>query len=219
MYFCMSDALYALYGGTFDPIHFGHLNPVAALAEEIDLTQVVFLPNNVPPHRPQPEANGQQRLEMLNLAIADNPLFALDVRELKRDTPSWTVDTLEAWRAEHGNQPLAFIIGQDSLLSLPHWHRWEMLLSLCHLVVLRRCGYPQDLPDARHQRWLENNRTTEITALRRTPAGKIYLANTPLWDISATEIRRRLAAGESVDTLIPECVARYIRTQKLYGAQ
>jgi len=134
--------LQALFGGTFDPIHFGHLRPVEALAQQTGLQRVTLLPNNVPPHRPQPEASAAQRVDMLRCAIAGLPLFDIDTRELARDTPSWTVTTLEAWRAERGAaQPLGFIIGQDSLLSLASWHRWQDLLSLCHLLVCQRPGY------------------------------------------------------------------------------
>lgn len=132
-------SLQALFGGTFDPIHYGHLQTVEALARQVGLRQVTLLPNNVPPHRPQPEASAAQRVAMVELAIADRPLFNLDTRELARQTPSWTVETLEQLRAERGAaQPLAFIIGQDSLLSLHKWHRWESLLDLCHLLVCQR---------------------------------------------------------------------------------
>ena len=105
-------SLQALFGGTFDPIHYGHLQTVEALARQVGLRQVTLLPNNVPPHRPQPEASAAQRVAMVELAIADRPLFNLDTRELARQTPSWTVETLEQLRAERGAaQPLAFIIG------------------------------------------------------------------------------------------------------------
>ena len=112
--------LQALFGGTFDPIHYGHLKPVEILANQIGLSRVIIMPNNVPPHRPQPEATSEQRKLMVELAIADKPLFVLDERELRRDTPSFTADTLQQWRQEQGaDKPLAFIIGQDSLLTFP----------------------------------------------------------------------------------------------------
>lgn len=113
-------SLQALFGGTFDPVHYGHLKPVETLANLIGLTRVTIIPNNVPPHRPQPEANSVQRKHMLELAIADKPLFTLDERELKRNAPSYTAQTLKEWRQEQGpDVPLAFIIGQDSLLTFP----------------------------------------------------------------------------------------------------
>ena len=101
------------------------------------------MPNNVPPHRPQPVASSEQRKTMLELAIADKPLFTLDERELRRDTPSWTSQTLQEWREEQGaDKPLAFIIGQDSLLTFHTWHRYETILDYAHLLVCRRPGYP-----------------------------------------------------------------------------
>lgn len=113
-------SLQALFGGTFDPVHYGHLKPVEILANLIGLSRVIIMPNNVPPHRAQPEASGEQRKRMVELAIADKPLFSTDERELKRDTASYTAQTLKEWREEQGpNVPLAFIIGQDSLLTFP----------------------------------------------------------------------------------------------------
>jgi nicotinate-nucleotide adenylyltransferase len=209
--------LHALFGGTFDPIHYGHLHPVEALAKEVALNRVTLLPNHVPPHRPQPEANAQQRLKMVELAIADNPLFAVDDRELHRTTPSYTIETLENLRKERGaEQPLAFIIGQDSLLTLHKWHRWQDLLSFCHLLVLARPGYQQHMETPELQQWLEQHRVTDATYLSQQPQGFIYLADTPLLDISATEIRERRHQGISCDDLLPRSVQRYIELQGLY---
>ena len=212
----MSD-LHALFGGTFDPVHFGHLRPVEALAQQTGLARVLLLPNNVPPHRPQPEASPTQRVEMLRCAIEDRPLFAIDTRELQRDTPSWTVATLEALRAERGpQQPLAFIIGQDSLLNLSGWHRWQDLLSFAHLLVCKRPGYPAEMGSPEMQRWLETHLARDVAQLHQQPAGAIWLAETPLVDISATEIRRRRRAGLSCDSLLPAAVIDYIDRTGLY---
>jgi len=175
--------LHALFGGTFDPIHFGHLRPVEALAQQTGLQRVTLLPNNVPPHRPQPEA----------------------------------VTTLEAWRAERGaEQPLAFIIGQDSLLSLSKWHRWQDLLSLCHLLVCQRPGYPTRFDSPEMKDWLDQHLAQDIRQLHQHPAGHIWLAETPLYDISATEIRRRRHQNQPCDDLLPAAVIDYIDREGLY---
>ena len=209
--------LCAIYGGTFDPIHYGHLKSVEALATQAALHRVTIMPNNVPPHRPQPEADSQQRKTMVELAIAGNSLFRLDARELMRSTPSWTVETLEQVRAEQGPlQPLAFIIGQDSLLSLQRWHRWESLLGLCHLLVCQRPGYPVAMETAEQQRWLERHSTALVDELHAAPAGKIYLAQTPMYDISATAIRQRLAQNLPCDELVPAPVLAFIQQHNLY---
>ena len=151
-------SLQALFGGTFDPVHYGHLKPVEILANLIGLSRVIIMPNNVPPHRAQPEASGEQRKRMVELAIADKPLFSLDERELKRDTASYTAQTLQEWREEQGpDVPLAFIIGQDSLLTFPSWHDYDTILGNTHLIVCRRPGYPLEMAQEKHQQWLEDH--------------------------------------------------------------
>lgn len=211
------ETMHALFGGTFDPIHYGHLKPVEALAHEIDLQRITLLPNHVPPHRPQPEANVQQRLRMVELAISGNPLFSVDERELHRTAPSYTIDTLEEIRKEMGgSKPLAFIIGQDSLLTLHYWHKWKSLLDYCHLLVCARPGYADTLETPELERWLETHRTMNTQALKHQPNGLIYLADTPLLDISATDIRRRKHNNMSLDDLLPPSVQQYIEQQGLY---
>lgn len=207
----------AFFGGTFDPIHYGHLRSAEALAMLAGLNKITLMPNNVPPHRPQPAASPAQRLEMLRLAVAGDPLFAIDDRELHRDEPSRTVDTLRTLRQERGpQQPLTFIIGQDSLLSLNKWYQWHELSALCHLLVCRRPGYaPQ--PDARElQDWLQAHQTEDIARLHQQPAGLVFMAETPLWPVSATDIRQRLRAGLGCDDLLPPDVLRYIAKTGLY---
>ncbi|SKC23131.1 nicotinate-nucleotide adenylyltransferase [Kosakonia radicincitans] len=211
------NQLQALFGGTFDPVHYGHLKPVEALANQIGLSRVIIMPNNVPPHRPQPEATSQQRKIMLELAIADKPLFTLDERELRRDTPSYSALTLQEWREEQGPHcPLAFIIGQDSLLTFPSWHHYETILDNCHLIVCRRPGYPLEMAQEEHQQWLDEHLTQHVETLHTQPAGKIYLAETPWFNISATLIRERLEHGENCDDLLPAAVLEYINAQGLY---
>lgn len=212
-----NHSLQALFGGTFDPVHYGHLKPVEVLAGQVGLNKVTLLPNNVPPHRPQPEASPEQRIEMVRLAIAGNTLFDLDRREMQRDTPSWTIETLAELRAERGaEQPLAFIIGQDSLLSLHKWHRWQELLTLCHLLVCRRPGYAIKMETPDLQRWLEDHQTFSAASLHQIPCGKVFLAETPLIPVSATEIRTRLHQGQSCDDLLPPAVSAYISDAGLY---
>ncbi|AWK15147.1 nicotinate-nucleotide adenylyltransferase [Candidatus Fukatsuia symbiotica] len=211
------SSLYALFGGTFDPIHYGHLRPIEVLAQQLGLQQVILLPNHVPPHRPQPEANPWQRLKMVELAVADNPLFRVDARELQSSRPSYTIDTLEIIRQQQGAElPLAFIIGQDSLLSLHKWHRWQSLLDVCHLLVCTRPGYSNRLINTELQRWLGTYQINDAKKLNQQPKGYIYLANTPLLDISATDIRRRYHQRQRCDYLLPRAVQQYIELQDLY---
>ncbi|WP_025902158.1 nicotinate-nucleotide adenylyltransferase [Tatumella sp. UCD-D_suzukii] len=209
--------LQAIFGGTFDPVHYGHLRTVEALAALTGLQKVTLLPNNVPPHRPQPVASPRQRLEMLRCAIAGSLLFDIDDRELHRDAPSWTVTTLRSLRAERGpDQPLAFIIGQDSLLSLNKWHRWEELLSLSHLLVCRRPEYPEQPASEELRHWIDTHAAQESRQLRQQPCGLIFQAETPLWPVSATAIRHRLQQNLSCEGLLPPSVINYITRSGLY---
>ncbi|CAK7031734.1 MULTISPECIES: nicotinate-nucleotide adenylyltransferase [Providencia] len=209
--------LQALFGGTFDPIHFGHLRPVQALAQQVGLEKIILLPNHVPPHRPQPEATPLQRLEMVKLAVKNNPLFAIDTRELEKDSPSYTIETLSQLRQEMGpTQPLAFIIGQDSLLSINTWYEWEKILDNCHLLVCARPGYATQFTDPKMQAWLVQHQATTPSQLSQSANGYIFIGDTPLINISATEIREKLNAGDTCSELIPETVLQYIHQQHLY---
>ncbi|MFP3013266.1 MAG: nicotinate-nucleotide adenylyltransferase [Arsenophonus sp. NC-QC1-MAG3] len=210
-------SIQALFGGTFDPIHYGHLLPVEVLAKLVGLQQVVLLPNHVAPHRQQPEATAQQRLEMIKLAIKNNPLFSIDTRELKRTTPSYTVETLLSFRKQISWQkPLAFIIGQDSLLSIDTWFNWEKILDLCHLLVCARPGYAAYFLTSSMQEWLIQHQVHKPEIFSYKPSGTIYLAKTPLLNISATEIRKRKHDRKSCKNILPPEVLRYVNKHHLY---
>ena len=207
----------ALFGGTFDPIHYGHLLPIEVLSQQVGLQKVALLPNHVPPHRPQPEANVQQRLAMIKLAIKDNPLFSIDTRELERTTSSYTIETLRSFREQIGWQkPLAFIIGQDSLLSINTWFNWQKILQLCHLLVCARPGYTTHFPTSSMQQWLKHHQVYDPKILSQQPYGTIYLADTPLLNISATEIRQRKHDRKSYQDILPPAVLHYIDKHHLY---
>lgn len=215
--------LTALFGGTFDPIHYGHLRPAIALIKEVGLTQISLLPNNIPPHKPQPEATTVQRLAMLNLAIEDMPLFSIDTREISQGNltrPSYTINTLQKWRSENGDRAgLAFIMGQDSLLSLPTWNNWKTLLDYCHLIICRRPGYAEKTDNVELQSWINAHQTKNSLDLHHSPNGYIYFAHTPLEDISATEIRKNINNQQSCNNLLPPKVWQYIHAQGLYSAK
>lgn len=213
--------LHALFGGTFDPIHYGHLWVAKALAIEIGINCVTILPNHIPPHRQQPKANATQRLKMVKLAITDNALFSVDDRELNRKAPSYTIQTLADLRKECGTTlPLAFILGKDSLLTLTTWYCWKSLLDFCHLLVLARPGYPDHLlNELVPNRWLERHRVTDAIQLRKKSHGYIYLSNTPEIDISSSKIRHRSYQGLKYNDLLPGSVRRYIESQDLYSCE
>lgn len=190
-----------ILGGTFDPVHFGHLRPALELMEVIGLEQVRFLPNRVPPHRETPWLNVENRLELLETAIDDQPGFELDQRELQREGHSYMVDTLESLRADFPSQPLCLILGMDAFLGLEQWHQWQRVPQLCHLLVTTRPGFEQDNSFIRR---LPVALATTSTELSQVDAGRILLQSVTQLDISASDIRLMMARGQSVRYLLPD---------------
>ena len=191
----------AIFGGTFDPIHLGHLC-VAWEASELLDADVLMMPAGVPPHRPPPIASGAQRLAMLQVALRGQSRLVPDGRELARDGASYTVDTLTGLRNEQGDRPLMLLLGADAFDGLPDWHEWRRLFELAHLGVLSRPGQQAPLPEAL-QRELAGRRVDDAAALRGESAGRVIeLAVTPM-EISATRIRQLLAAGRDPRYLLP----------------
>ncbi|HUW50355.1 MAG TPA: nicotinate-nucleotide adenylyltransferase [Sulfuricella sp.] len=211
-----------ILGGTFDPIHFGHLRLAQELAGRLGLREVRFVPAGLPPHRTQPFAPAQQRLEMVRLGIAGNPLFALDEREIFKPTPSYTVETLLDLRRETGAaQPLCLFMGTDAFLGLTSWHRWRELFELAHIVVAQRPGFSglgraaaAMSPELRDM--LNRRLVNEPEALDDASAGAIFVQTITALDISATQIREELMAGQSPRYLLPDAVLDYIQTNGLY---
>lgn len=203
-----------LLGGTFDPVHYGHLRLAIEIREAAALAEVRLLPARIPNLRGAPGATPAQREAMLELAVTGTGL-TVDARELAGTGVTYTIDTLVAVRAEIGTRPLCFILGQDAFNSLPRWHRWHELLDFAHLVVATRPGY--DAPDdAPLRALLEAHRLAAPGDLHRRPAGGILLQPIPLLPIAATELRARIRAGRNITGLTPAGVADYIRLHQLY---
>lgn len=191
----------AIFGGTFDPVHLGHLS-VAWEASELLDADVCLIPASVPPHRPVPTASAAQRVAMLRAALQGQSRLTLDTRELEREGPSYTIDTLIELRKEQGARSLVLLIGADAFANLVTWHRWRELFDVAHIGVLSRPGVGAMLPDAL-EREVAGRRTADVSAVRGLPAGKlIELAVTPL-EISATRIRELLADGREPRYLLP----------------
>ena len=205
-----------VFGGTFDPVHFGHLRPALEVLEELGLAEVRLVPVHVPAHRPMPAAAGDHRLDLLSLAVADIEGFRVDTRELERPGPSYMVDTLESLRREFPAAPLCLILGMDSFLGLPTWHRWQELAELAHLGVLNRPG--GELPrDGVLADWLAPRRAASPAALNERLAGAVYFHPVTQLSISATRIRELIAGGRAPRFLVPEPVWRFIAARGLYG--
>ncbi|NOT16454.1 MAG: nicotinate-nucleotide adenylyltransferase [Sulfuriferula sp.] len=216
----MVEAPIGLFGGTFDPIHFGHLRLAEEMAEQIGLSQIRFIPAGTPPHRSRPRTEARHRLAMVELATANNARFVVDSREMAQTQLSYTVDTLHDLRRSFGlTQPLCLLLGADAFLGLSNWHRWRELFGLAHIAVAHRPGYPQStwkdnmpevLRDELEQRWAHPD------DIKTCAAGLIVMRPITALDISATYIRDTLRAGHNPRYLIPDVVLDYIHTHQLY---
>ena len=202
-----------LFGGTFDPVHFGHLRPAIELAESYSLEHLHLLPNHRPVHRGRPAALTAQRIEMLEIATRDTPELVVDPREAMRDSASYTFDTLTEFRQEYPDASLVFFMGLDAFAEFDTWHRWQDILELANLVVV-------DRPEAQLSEWATALIATQSEKLGakvvNAPAGVIERCAVTQLAISATDIRHRVASGQSVDFLVPERVKQYIVQHGLY---
>ncbi|MGI9311659.1 MAG: nicotinate-nucleotide adenylyltransferase [bacterium] len=207
------SALHGLFGGAFDPIHRGHLTPVAEAMRVASLSTVTYLPAAAPPHRPPPEASARHRLQMTRIAVNHRPRCVADGIELRRAGPSYTIDTLRELRRRHPRRRYALLLGLDALLGLERWHRWRALQSSTHIIALARPGWRVERTPA----WWRGARVESGDDLRRARGGKLLLLETAPVAISATQVRARIRAGEPVGELLPVGVWDYIRAHRLYG--
>ncbi len=207
-----------ILGGTFDPIHFGHLRPAVDLLNQLPLAQIRFMPNHIPPHKTLPGSQSEQRLTMVNLAVRGQEKLVVDSRELNRDKPSYTIDTLKELKRELPHTPLCFIMGMDSLLSFTRWHQWQHILDYCHLIVCCRPGWQhEDNPET--QALLSQRQTQAPADLQNQQAGRIYLAQVSQLDISASQIRQLVSMNQSASYLLPTSVLEYIQKNQLYTSR
>ncbi|MEK7191528.1 MAG: nicotinate-nucleotide adenylyltransferase [Pseudomonadota bacterium] len=203
-----------LLGGTFDPIHYGHLRPAQAAQRALTLGEIRVVPAADPPHRRPPVATAAQRLHMAELAVRDFPGFRVDDREVRRGGPSYTVLTLESLRAELGRRPLCLLIGVDAFRDIETWHQWTRLPELAHLVVMQRPGwtFPDPLPA-----WALPRLSRDARELTGQTAGRVYFQTAAPQDISATRLRAAIGRGESVEGQLPSAVWDYIRQNRIYN--
>jgi nicotinate-nucleotide adenylyltransferase len=205
-----------IFGGTFDPVHIGHLRAAEEFAEALDLEQVLMMVSSQPPHREAPEASAHQRLEMLDLAVADNPLLTASDLEIRRQGPSYTLDTIRRVRSDHGDAMPYLALGVDAYLEISTWHRTADVLAESHVVVLTRPGFEVDLVSPISRCFKGSYRIGDDchyhesgATLRKTQISSL--------DISSSNIRRLIAQGRSVRYLVPQPVFEYIRLNRIYG--
>jgi nicotinate-nucleotide adenylyltransferase len=210
-----------IFGGTFDPIHHGHLRLAQEALEQCRMGAISFIPSGTPPHRAAPLAAAEHRLNMVRLAIHGQPGFALDEREAHRTDKCYSVDTFSALRAELGAaQPLCLLLGSDAFLQFHTWHQWQRLLELTHIVVMQRPGQPVGNAITQADENLRQQYQARLAPsprlLHESPGGHIVVLDMPQLDISATDIRSRAAQNKNLRYLLPDAVAHYIQINKLY---
>ena len=205
-----------IFGGTFDPIHHGHLRPALELLELLELDEVRIVPCADPPHRGRPMAPAPFRLELARAAVHDQPGLLVDDREMRRPGPSFTLDTLADFREEWPDRPLCLILGSDAFMGLPRWDRWEQLLDYAHIAVAHRPGWDlapnPDLRETLNRTW-----TDRVEDLQRQTHGRIFTQQVTQLEISSTTIREILDRGGSVRYLSPDPVVRMIEGSPYYS--
>lgn len=205
-----------ILGGTFDPIHFGHLRTALEIYQAFDLAKIKFIPCYQPVHRKLPIATAEQRLAMIHCAISGEAAFSVDECEIQRQGPSYTIDTLEFLHQQAPHTPLCLMMGIDALLGFASWHRWEDILKLAHLIVVHRPRY--QLPSAGIIADLLKQRLKHsVTTVHESLGGNIILQPITSLEISATEIRKLIAADHNPRYLLPDAVYDYIKQHGVYS--
>lgn len=204
-----------IFGGTFDPIHYGHLRTAFELMEALSLAEVRFMPAGDPPHRDRPHAPVASRVAMVRAALGDQPRFFLDEREVERDGPSYSVDTLSSLRREFVDRSLCLIIGMDAFLGLPKWHRWQEILDLAHIIVAHRPGW-RVADTGPLQELVRVKGTGRINDLHEAAAGRIFVHAVTQLEISSTDLRALIKAGHDPKFLMPDTVRNLIASSGCY---
>jgi len=206
-----------IYGGTFDPVHFGHLRPAVDVYSLLNLAKIHFIPCGQPPHRNVPIASADQRLEMLSLAVERQPDFFVDDREITRAGPSYMVETIQSLRADFPGEKFCLIIGMDAFVNFDTWKDWETITDLVSLVITQRPRFEPDLiPSTDLLQYMNEKRINDKDEFITAEDTHCFFCAVTQLDISSTNIRKLVCDGNSIDYLVPEKVARYIQDKNLY---
>jgi len=204
-----------IFGGSFDPIHFGHLRPALEILDALSLDEIRFIPAGQPPHRQAPAAAAGLRLQMLRAAVAMEPRFVVDEREIKRGTPSYTVDTLTELRRELPRDALVLLAGMDAFLGFPGWHQWRKIFDYAHVIVAHRPGWVLQ-SGGELAEMIRERRAMSAAELWSAPIGRILLQPVTQLEISSTRVRASITAGGDPRYLVPETVRELIINSHCY---
>lgn len=208
--------LIGILGGTFDPIHNGHIRLALEARQQLNLDHVRLIPVNIPPHRSKPVASPLHRQTMLSLAIDNEKDLCMDLRELNSNETSYTINTLKSLRKEFNNDSLCLILGKDAFNKIDSWKDWETLLDYAHIIVANRPGEDETFSSQKLEQWIIQHQTKEAASLKEKLAGNIYFINIPMLDISSSNIRQSFSDNKAVDKLIPAAALTYIKNNHLY---
>jgi len=208
--------LIGILGGTFDPIHNGHIRLAIEVLEKLKLDEVKLIPANIPPHRPTPFASPADRKKMIKLAISDEKKLSIDLREIENGNISYTVNTLKSLRDEFSNDILFLIIGIDVFNMIDDWKEWQSLLNYTHIIVANRSSDNEENISSALRKWINENKIDDINFLTSALSGYIYYIDTPIVEISSSMIRTYYTKHKNIEKYLPSNVITYIKENNLY---
>ena len=201
-----------LFGGTFNPVHTGHLLAADAVREQLGLDVIRFLPAAYSPFKVRPELSDRHRVAMLEHAVADYPEFKIDTRELHMQGPSYTINTLKSINRDSPRNRLYLLIGMDAWKGFEHWHKWQEIIEICHLAITTRPGYsPENLSN-----FWQAKQVTDADEIKSSRAGKLIFVSVPRSEAASSEIRKYIKKSQSTKSFLPDSVAQYIEEHQLY---
>jgi len=206
-----------IYGGTFDPVHFGHLRPAMDVYSELDLSEVRFIPTGVPAHRDLPVASSEHRYQMLLLATENIAGLSVDDREIKRDGPSYMIDTIRSLQADLPEEQFCLMVGMDAFIGFESWREWQTITELVNIVITYRPNFDLDsIAESELKKYILAAETKKKDEFLANPAGCCYFCPVTQLDISATKIRELAQKGGAINFLLPDVVAGYLLQKKIY---
>lgn len=206
-----------IYGGSFDPPHNGHINTAISVEQFFHFERFIFLPCKIPLLKQATLASAQQRICMLQLAIENHPEFSIDQREINRKTPSYMVETLQSFREEIGTHaPITLLLGMDAFIQLPKWHCFDKLLTLSHVLVIKRARISEKKIPQILKKLLITHEVFDKNDLLTCPCGKIYQYDAGQYPVSSSELRQKIRAKENIEAYLPPAVYHYIKALALY---